>query len=257
LDSVRVTGGKGKAIILEVSNNETFAKAKVEDKLQKEKDRLEELTTRIDLNQLHIGRIKAQISWLDAWTPHILEPGDVTTGSEIYSHENIEKANKLLSFYSSYLAALDEQENKLDIHNRELKKEKIGLEKEINARAGNQNSPMNEVVISLLASVPTECEFQVAYITFGTGWEAFYDVRVISQEKEAERLELTYYGNILNSSGEDWIDALLTLSTVTPSVAGKPPPLTAKWVNLRVAGGLNIGNINTDSRVTESLEKKS
>jgi len=148
---------------------------------------------------------------------------------------------------------LDEKENKLSILNLELEKEKIGLEKEINSRTGHLNTPLYEVVISFQATAPTECEFQVSYITFGTGWEAFYDVRVISQEKEAEKLELTYYGNILNSSGEDWVDAALTLSTATPSVAGKPPPLNAKWVQLRVGGGYYN---YSDAKENVGIEKK-
>jgi len=62
----------------------------------------------------------------------------------------------------------------------------------------------------------------------------------------------------LNSSGEDWVDAALTLSTATPSVAGKPPPLTAKWVNLRVGGGYyNYSEaMSEDVRNIEKLDKK-
>jgi len=188
LESVRVAGGRGRATILEVSNNETYAKPKPEDKLQKEKDRLEELTTRIDFNLMEIGRIKDQKTWLDGWTPHLLEPGSATTEPEVFSPENFEKTTKLLQFYSSQLVALDEKENKLSSLNRELEKEKIGLEKEIHSRTGHLNTSLYEVVISFQATAPTECEFQVSYITFGTGWEAFYDVRVISQEKEAEKI---------------------------------------------------------------------
>jgi len=161
----------------------------------------------------------------------------------------------LLSFFAIQLAELDELEVKLTGILKELEKEKGGLEKEIASRSAQQNAPLYEVLITLQANAPTECELHLAYITFGTGWEAFYDVRVISQARELEKLELIYYGNIMNSSGEDWIDCFLTLSTATPSIDGKAPPLNAKWVSLR-----NKGYYYSDAKPSNqnkpSLEQK-
>ena len=76
----------------------------------------------------------------------------------------------------------------------------------------------------------------MAYIVFGALWTASYDARVTSGEP---KLELNYYGNICNNSGEDWenvcsnselrnncifahflLQTSLSLSTAQVSVAG-------------------------------------
>jgi len=87
-------------------------------------------------------------------------------------------------------------------------------------------------LVVVYAKNPTSIALQVAYIIHsGTArWTASYDARVSSGQ---HKLELNYYGNIFNNSGEDWNNVSLALSTAQPSIAGKPPELTTKFVSIR------------------------
>jgi len=66
---------------------------------------------------------------------------------------------------------------------------------------------------------------QLSYIVNGASWSSSYDCR-ISHENEGEDIcHLTYYGSIINTTGEDWIQAKASLSTANPSLGGNPPIL--------------------------------
>jgi len=47
------------------------------------------------------------------------------------------------------------------------------------------------------------------------------------------KIEFNYYGNIINDTNEDWINTNLALSTAQPSIAGKPPELTTKYIQYK------------------------
>jgi len=90
---------------------------------------------------------------------------------------------------------------------------------------------VHEILVVVYAKNPTKLSIQVAYIIHSGSarWTASYDARVSSGE---QKLELNYYGNIFNNSGEDWANVNLSLSTAQPSIAGKPPDLNTKFVTI-------------------------
>jgi len=73
----------------------------------------------------------------------------------------------------------------------------------------------------------------------GASWSASYDSRVTSEDL---KLELHYYGNIVNNSGEDWDNVSLSLSTAQVSIAGHPPELTTKIVSFKTYYDYNYSN---------------
>jgi len=78
----------------------------------------------------------------------------------------------------------------------------------------------SEVIIILSAPDKQQVEFQLSYVIHDAGWSAAYDVRVDSAKGV---MELTYYGVITNSTGEDWKETQVVLSTAKPSIGGAPP----------------------------------
>jgi len=63
---------------------------------------------------------------------------------------------------------------------------------------------------------------QLSYVISGASWVSRYDVRV---DSAIDDCVLTYLGVITNSTGEDWKDVLIALSTAAPSLGGEPPKL--------------------------------
>lgn len=54
----------------------------------------------------------------------------------------------------------------------------------------------------------------------GASWHPSYDLRA---SMDPASIQLTYHGMVKQSTGEDWIDARVRLSTALPASAGTPP----------------------------------
>ncbi len=70
----------------------------------------------------------------------------------------------------------------------------------------------------------TKATFSLAYVAMGARWYPAYDVRYQPGTKEAE---VSFSGLVSQSTGEDWTDANLTLSTAIPATTATLPRLLA------------------------------
>lgn len=80
-----------------------------------------------------------------------------------------------------------------------------------------------EVVVTVKASTATSGKFTLIYQVENAGWLPFYDLRA---KDVSQPLELTYNARVFQSTGEDWKDVKLTLSTGDPSKSSLAPQLT-------------------------------
>lgn len=82
--------------------------------------------------------------------------------------------------------------------------------------------------VSVRVELPTAGKLTVdlSYAVPGASWAPTYDARL----RHAERaVELSYFGLIRQSTGEDWKDVAVTLSTARPSLGGSAPTLSP-WI---------------------------
>ena len=79
------------------------------------------------------------------------------------------------------------------------------------------------VTVRVSATAAGRLELALDYTVPGASWTPAYDARVTTADRA---VELGYFGVIRQSTGEDWRDVALTLSTARPSLGGGPAPLT-------------------------------
>jgi uncharacterized protein (TIGR02231 family) len=82
-----------------------------------------------------------------------------------------------------------------------------------------------DVEIELEARAAGHFRLRVEYVTDGASWAPRYDFRA---DKEAKAIEVTYLGDVRQSTGEDWSAVTLALSTARPELGARPPEL-AMW----------------------------
>jgi uncharacterized protein (TIGR02231 family) len=80
----------------------------------------------------------------------------------------------------------------------------------------------SELVISLSAETAGTIDLEVNYIVDNAGWYAVYDLRALNTKSP---IQLSYKANVVQSTGEDWKDVRLKLSTANPSLGGAKPEL--------------------------------
>ena len=82
-----------------------------------------------------------------------------------------------------------------------------------------------EIAVSVQAAAPTRLELEVAYQISGARWLPVYEARLDSQ---AGRITLRQEAIVAQTTGEDWGDVALTLSTARPA-EGTAPPRLSPW----------------------------
>ena len=72
-------------------------------------------------------------------------------------------------------------------------------------------------------------ELEVSYLVNRASWTPLYDLEVDTINKQ---LNLSYLATVKQSTGEDWTDIPLTLSTAKPGVGSLPPKLKPWYVDI-------------------------
>jgi uncharacterized protein (TIGR02231 family) len=124
---------------------------------------------------------------------------------------------------------------------REIAARKRAAEKELAAaearlrgpKQGTRQDEFIEVTVDLEARAATEAEIELTYHVGGASWRPLYDLVLAG-----ERLNVSYLAEITQSSGEDWPEVALVLSTtrqgqsrtlpeLSPWYIGRPRPMPA------------------------------
>lgn len=73
-------------------------------------------------------------------------------------------------------------------------------------------------------------QLRVSYVVFGANWSAAYDVRASSVDSA---VQIHYHAMVYQTSGEQWKDVELVLSTAKPAISGQLPKLGTRFVKFR------------------------
>eukprot|EP00116_Pleurobrachia_bachei_P005337 sb/3465599/ len=119
----------------------------------------------------------------------------------------------LLRFLESSLYQLIKEER------MELDKKLKNIVEEINSTDPTKDGIVSrEVEILIEAYDQEDIKLFVSYVVSDAGWVPKYDLRVHSRDKN---LKVLYFGLVTQSTGEDWVDAKISLSTASPSTGGR------------------------------------
>lgn len=139
-----------------------------------------------------------------------------STGSSIATiQEGIE-------FYRERLLALEREKLSLEKTLKEAKEALEEITKAYNAAAVKWNRPYSRVIVVIDARISGKETLNLTYYVPSAGWRPSYDFRV---EDITKPLEITHNADVYQSSGEDWKQVKLTLSTGDPSLNATRPDL--------------------------------
>jgi uncharacterized protein (TIGR02231 family) len=131
----------------------------------------------------------------------------------ILAQENsIPKFKEALDFCESLL---DKNTNLLVDNNNELENlsEEFGLLKEKLERIRSLDSKeQNNILIVVNADEALDADIEVTYAIAGASWKTSYDSKA---DTDAKTVELSLYGEIIQTTGEYWEKAMIVLSTST------------------------------------------
>jgi len=91
--------------------------------------------------------------------------------------------------------------------------------------------PIHEVIVTVSADESVTANVEVSYMVSQAGWIPSYDLRSTTATAP---VQLTYKANVYQSSGEDWKDVKLKLSTSNPNRSNIKPILPPWYINYYV-----------------------
>ncbi|GMR49046.1 hypothetical protein PMAYCL1PPCAC_19241, partial [Pristionchus mayeri] len=223
-DSVRVTG-KGNAVIEEVLLADRRVTQGAGDSQRAEilRNKKEELETKKKMIENEKESVAKRIEALDKMIGQV--GSGIAAPKEAKFTADQETLESVITFFDFYDKQVTELREKLSVNERASQK----IQEEINVKQHELNQIEHGDFIKLVSILLEskdggKVELELTYQVWGANWHSFYDLRVDTKEGKTE-MQLSYYGNVNQSSGEDWEGAQLTLSTARPCLGGNIPDL--------------------------------
>jgi uncharacterized protein (TIGR02231 family) len=226
-ESVRVSGSGTVAVgLLGVRTERTYAS--------------EEFTKKIAQLHQEIDQIEEQKRYLqDQLTLLNLQRNFVKNLSNQYLERltkfpdsqqlNLDQIRELLDFvgqqyreFSKAIATSEKEQQKLDKQLQIFR----GRLQPLSTPAAQERF---QILITLEPSVAGEFELEVSYIVHQVSWVPLYDLHFSTTH---ETIYLSYLAQVKQTSGEDWQNVTLTLSTAKPGLGTRLPKLTPWYIDV-------------------------
>jgi hypothetical protein len=220
--SLQVTGrGPANATILDVSAKTVRTEATavpgekaIEDKIKSLRDQDRALADKARLLDRQRGLL-AQIEAAATRPP----PAPTKDAPPAAAPPSFDDWQKLLDFSADKTKALAESQRTLDDARQTLADQIAAQESALRDLRGTRPGARSTttVTVRLTAAQAGALDLSLSYALPGANWSPVYDARLRTERRE---LELGYFALVRNSTGEDWKDIALTLSTARPSLGG-------------------------------------
>ncbi len=131
--------------------------------------------------------------------------------------------------------------------NKTVKKyyEEMGkLNKQQQELSKQATTATSEVVVTVQSKETSNAGFTLSYFVDKAGWYPTYDLRVTDI---SHPITMAYKANVYQSSGEDWKDIKLTLSTANPKQNGEKPNLPTWYLHYFTPQFYGLNNLNSNA----------
>lgn len=132
------------------------------------------------------------------------------------------------NYYKNYLSIKNTMKTNRSILSGQQFDKGIYEYAEYNKELQKSGGPMEyekQVELEISSPASMDVEFELSYLIPGTQWDMKYDIRADENKKN---LEMTIYGDIRQTTGEDWSNIHLALSTGQP-VQSIVFPVMERW----------------------------
>lgn len=225
--SLQVSGrGTASATILDVSTRTIFVEATPDARIKALEDEIKGIEKKERVLKDRAAALEQQRALLAKIEASVTTPPGKE--SEKTTRPGYDEWQKLLSFADENRSKLAAEQQSLDAQEEELDAKQTALEQQLNQLRGQAGGGRSykTVIVRVAAAKAGSLDVALAYTVPGASWTPSYDARLRAEERA---VELTYFGIVRQSTGEDWKNISLTLSTARPSLGGGAAELSP-WV---------------------------
>jgi TonB-dependent SusC/RagA subfamily outer membrane receptor len=144
--------------------------------------------------------------------------GSSTTGV------SVAELAKMMDYYRQKLLELRTELSGYKDRSQQLKQAADRLDRQIKEEEKKNASTAGNLVLQLMSPAGGPCDLTVSYLTMAAHWEPSYDLKV---DNSTDPLHIFYKARLVQTSGIDWKQVRLSLSTSFPAQGGNAPVLKA------------------------------
>jgi uncharacterized protein (TIGR02231 family) len=217
--SLQVSGkGTAQALILDVSAKQTYVDFTPNARVKEIEDQLKGLRKELRGLDDHNGVLQAQGAMLDRMEAALFAPP-----AKDVPRPDLAQFTNSLTFLSEQKAKFAAERATLDEQREELQAKMTTAQNQLNELRGAGGRGFKTVTVRVSAAQAGTLEVGLSYTVPGASWIPSYDARVLTSERA---VALGYFGIVRQSTGEEWKDVALTLSTARPGLGGAAPVLS-------------------------------
>jgi len=140
-----------------------------------------------------------------------------------------EDLKEMMDFFRTKLTEIGTRQMQLVRQSKDLQDKINRFQQQLDSQGTNLNQPAGEIELTLQAKVYSSVELNLTYIANNAGWSPVYDIRA---KDVKSNIDLAYRANVYQSTGIDWKNVKLTLSTANPAEGGTKPELYTQNVSI-------------------------
>ncbi len=221
-DSIRVRADIGAIVSVEVRN-------RLQDSVPSE--RLDALKTRLKAAEAEVRVAQDRVNATEQLAKHL---NSLMALDQAQSRDetregraNPEAWENSWEFFAKKIGEVQSQKREADqaLQDKQLEVQKI--QTEIGRWSNGSAQPVKDVVVSIEGQGPAKLD--VEYLVQGTGWQPNYELRA---SEDLASVGMTYRAKVYQSTGEDWKDVSLALSTAQPQRGAQGPEPQPVWLSL-------------------------
>jgi uncharacterized protein (TIGR02231 family) len=217
--SLQVSGrGTAQALILDVTAKQTYVDFTPNARVKELEDQLKGLGKQVRGLDDRTNLLNTQQVMLDKMETALFAPP-----TKDVPRPDLNQFTSSLTYLTEAKAKLVTERAALDEQREELANKINTVQQQLNELRGSGGKAFKTVTVRVSAPQAGNLEVALSYTVPGASWVPSYDARVLSSE---HAVALGYFGLVRQSTGEDWKDVALTLSTARPGLGGAAPVLT-------------------------------
>jgi uncharacterized protein (TIGR02231 family) len=190
-------------------------------------DRIRQLTQEIEQLEIANRRLQAQVDSIEMQSSFIQGLRQQT--EESFSR-GLAKQKLSLKETLNFLDFIGKKHTEYAHVSQEIQQQQQQLNRQLQAlqsQLKQLKTPRSfenfQIDVAIEPTGAGEFQLEVTYMVNHAAWKPLYDLRVQRQETQ---IQLSYLAEITQTSGEDWTDVKLSLSTAKPGLGSIPPKLT-------------------------------
>ncbi|MDY6801123.1 MAG: DUF4139 domain-containing protein [Bacteroidota bacterium] len=165
---------------------------------------------------------------------------------------NVDALKVAMKYFHTELSRIKENELKITKDLKFINEQIQRIQNQLNSKRAKRNEPTSEVFAQVQASKPGKAIFNLKYLIFNAGWIPEYDLRATDI---TQPVKMTYKAKVFQSSGEDWSNVKLTVSTGNPQLNNEKPIINPWYLNfLSPQYSISQSRLRPEAKAAQSME---